>query len=479
MGTTLSFTFPLGRFHATRWGGGANTSDVEWPPSPWRILRALIATWYSRWPELPSTDLDRIIEALGAPNAYLTPPTRPGSTRHYMPDLTHTTAESGNTDQVLDSFLAVPPQSPLLVHWVRDLVGDDRATLAKLVELMPYLGRSESVCVAALCDGAPVPDATWWRMGESGPRVRTAELLAPDGPTQRRLLEATTVDTRRAGRPIPIGARRVTYGTSAVELLPAARRLRMKSPDTGFRYELSSTVPVRAANAILATDALHGLLAGVLANGGLGDEAAALVGVTEAGKPRSGVHDHLHVIAVPERAGDAQLMAARTPIVAMILWSPTPMSPSASALVHGANPVLRTRQYLGDEMSDQRLLAAGSGQINDVAPELIGPSRTWTSAMPYLAVRHRKRRHTDVSFLDEDIRFECRYRSMPEPREIELLDGKETLREVAQYRRRRTSERLDRQRRGYSIRLVFSEPIAGPILLGQLSHFGFGLFAPC
>jgi len=39
----LSFTFPGGRYHATPWGRHVNEADLEWPPSPWRIVRALIA----------------------------------------------------------------------------------------------------------------------------------------------------------------------------------------------------------------------------------------------------------------------------------------------------------------------------------------------------------------------------------------------------------------------------------------------------
>ena|GEM_PF-6598726 len=41
----LAFTFPGGRYHATLWNRHVNE---EWPPSPWRILRALIAVWHRK-----------------------------------------------------------------------------------------------------------------------------------------------------------------------------------------------------------------------------------------------------------------------------------------------------------------------------------------------------------------------------------------------------------------------------------------------
>ena len=53
-GTTLAFRFPLGRYHANPWDRAVNEGATEWPPSPWRILRALVATWHTRWPDLPA-----------------------------------------------------------------------------------------------------------------------------------------------------------------------------------------------------------------------------------------------------------------------------------------------------------------------------------------------------------------------------------------------------------------------------------------
>ena len=50
MSTSLGLRFPWGRYHATAWGRQANEGAAEWPPSPWRILRALYATWRARAP---------------------------------------------------------------------------------------------------------------------------------------------------------------------------------------------------------------------------------------------------------------------------------------------------------------------------------------------------------------------------------------------------------------------------------------------
>ena len=54
MPATLAIRFPLGRYHANPWDRSVNEGAAEWPPSPWRILRALVATWHTRWPGLPA-----------------------------------------------------------------------------------------------------------------------------------------------------------------------------------------------------------------------------------------------------------------------------------------------------------------------------------------------------------------------------------------------------------------------------------------
>ena len=62
----IELRFPAGRFHATPWGRHVNEGAVEWPPSPWRILRALIATWYLKVSpeEAPEPLMRKLIQAL-------------------------------------------------------------------------------------------------------------------------------------------------------------------------------------------------------------------------------------------------------------------------------------------------------------------------------------------------------------------------------------------------------------------------------
>ena len=43
----IQITFPWGRYHAHPWGlNPVRLREPEWPPSPWRLLRALASSWF-------------------------------------------------------------------------------------------------------------------------------------------------------------------------------------------------------------------------------------------------------------------------------------------------------------------------------------------------------------------------------------------------------------------------------------------------
>jgi CRISPR-associated protein Csb2 len=138
----LAFHFPAGRYHATPWGRNVNEADVAWPPEPWRILRALIATWWrkgerDRWSE---DDLSALIDALAKQPPIYRLPDRAvhAHTRHYMPAPLKTTL-------VFDAFARLPADSEIIVAWPELTLSKALFALATdLAGGIGYLGRAES-----------------------------------------------------------------------------------------------------------------------------------------------------------------------------------------------------------------------------------------------------------------------------------------------------------------------------------------------
>lgn len=119
----------------------------------------------------------------------------------------------------------------------------------------------------------------------------------------------------------------------------------------------------------------------------------------------------------------------------------------------------------------------GIGRIEDGTPELVRPATVWNSATPFTPSRYPGRHDTWPDFLAEQVRRELRHRGLPEPRAVAVVDG--DWREVLRSRPSRWGGRRGTPNRASAyLRLTFDEPVSGPIALGQLSHFGLGLFAP-
>jgi len=150
MPVILKLTFPAGRYHATPWGRHVNEGVPEWPPSPWRLLRALVATWRRKCPDLSEADVRRVLDKLIRPPHFHLPSARVAHTRHYMP-----WEKKGPADRtmVYDTFVVVSRRNPLLISWPDALLSlDDQSTLKRLAECLTTLGRAEGWVQSELID---------------------------------------------------------------------------------------------------------------------------------------------------------------------------------------------------------------------------------------------------------------------------------------------------------------------------------------
>src|SRR5574337_833496 len=180
-----SFKFLAGRYHATPWGRHVNEGAVEWPPSPWRILRALVATWRRTLSDLPQERVEPILRALAEPPEFLLPPASTGPARHFMPwDKNWKPNEPDKAKtKVFDAFVAVSRETPLWVRWPQVSLGrNQRNTLACILTNLNTLGRSESWCQAELVNGADSPDRRACRplQGDVPRNHEIVRLLCPD-----------------------------------------------------------------------------------------------------------------------------------------------------------------------------------------------------------------------------------------------------------------------------------------------------------
>ncbi|MCG6156316.1 type I-G CRISPR-associated protein Csb2 [Rubinisphaera margarita] len=534
---TIEFRFPTGKWHATPWGRQVNEGAVEWPPAPWRILRALIAVWHQKHHDVPEEAMRELISTLGmALPVYRLPLTSEGHTRHYMPIASH------NRTKIFDTFIALSPESPVLVHWPDVTLPDSlRQLLTCLLESMSYLGRAESWVFATLADWSETADAKPLAEASVGPNQELVRLLAPaglDGYQQwrsqyisdlksRKLaekqahaiskgkssetakltrkdieqlessvpvdlfdsLQRDTSDLRKAGWNRPPGSEWIPYVRNKKTEPPRITfRSSQLKPMTAARFAVAGAVRPRLTEALFLAERVRQALIKI------SDGAEVFIGRdTDSGHSAIAQgHQHAHIFC--ESNDDPQGRVTQ-----VSLYADIPFDARAERALRAL------RRTWGRDGHDLQYVLIGLGNPEDFGgvderkgeSPIFAQAATWTSLTPFVPADRLRRQYRlddpgEVIRCEKDlfriIRKELSRRSWLQnhaskltavgllPRSSRLGNSRAP---VLKFRRERRS---GGGRRGnasaFGLTLRFSELVSGPISLGYASHFGLGLFIP-
>lgn len=456
----IAVRFPFGRYHATAWGRHHNEGAVDWPPSPWRLLRAIYATWANRCPDVDERRFTEALSKLGEPPRYSVPAFSLGCTRHYLPDENRRGGTGGSTDASMDAFVALHPDEPLVVGWDAPMNVDDLEVLETVVSRMTYLGRAESQCEVRLATESDRRLADWNCTPLPDESDDVTRLLASDGPIDIAAVTRRPTDIRRNLNMVqPPGTRHVAYPKLHPVEEPTRRRPAPPNAPTAIRWRISG----RARPPITASLAMTGVLRRAVLSG-IGERSIpALAGRDLNGEPLRG-HGHAHFLALPGQNPKF--------VEDLILWIPGGIddaSLSCAARVDG----LRGHGHLSDFIPCD-LGMADIGSIELIAPELTGTSASWTSLTPFSPPRHKKRNQDWGRYLQTQVDEELLRRGFQATATVTLVAGS-----WLKWRRHKIArETLRDARPVYGLSLTFDEPVGGPLCLGALSHLGLGLFRP-
>lgn len=533
----ISFTFLAGRYHATPWGRHVNEGAVEWPPSPWRILRALVATWKRTLPDLPQEQVEPIFRALAEPPEFLLPPASTGHTRHFMPWF-----KKGPDDRALvfDTFVAVSRESPVWVRWPNvSLDGAQRDALTCLLRNLNTLGRSESWCEAELADDVGNPD---WRVcrllqGDVPPGHEIVRLLCPDPESAFADDHVVTVTNKTAGRgknkrtveersaiydpawhlcmetlqlhrerwSDPPGSRWVPYTRprDCFKIEPKAhtRQMADRTRIRVVRYALDSTVLPLVTDTLPVAEAARRTLMGLYGrqvwkrlhgatpypdDAAQRPKSSVLSGKDASGNPRQG-HRHAYYLPTDED-GDGRLDH-------LTIYAPDGFGADEQRAFDALRGLRAGRE--AEARHPLRVLLLGMGDQTAFPRGPCQAAQVWESATPYLATRYAKTRGRNridlrspearAAFLIEDLGAQLRAVRQDIAGEVTiepLWDQNQVFSIADRWRsiqfkrfRRKSSDDGGRRLAG-AFRLMFSAPVRGPLALGWSSHFGLGQFVP-
>jgi CRISPR-associated protein Csb2 len=533
----ISFRFLCGRFHATPWGRHVNEGVAEWPPSPWRLLRALVATWKQKLDgEFVASEIEPVLRALATTPSFILPPATVAHCRHFMPWY-----KKGPNDRTLifDSFVVCDPSRRVTAVWPdAELARDQQNTLSRLLENLGALGRAESWCEAQILSepetlglevNCPPLDRLHDREGYEITRVLCADpesAFADDGmasvekpknsrgknrtagtmrhplydPNWHLCVETSQLHSERCSD--PPGSRWVRYGrrNDCFKSEPRPKTYPPKAaPPQVARFALDSAVLPLVTDTLPVAEAARYMLMGIYgrrtANAdGVKGKSEIFSGKDSEGNPLTR-HEHAYYLPTDEdddgRLDHLTIVAAegfgRDELKALDLLAE-----------------LRGRRE-NDPRHPLRVLLQGLGRLEDYHPFPLGPASDWVSATPFIVTRHLKKRgakrdslelwndipgFTTTVLQEELSRWLAR---QPQATGLEvgsvdiapMLDEQGAFRLTTrhlrsiQFKRYRRKPGDDGGRRfSGSFRLTFQRPMQGPICLGHSAHFGMGLFLP-
>ena len=462
MATVLQLEFPWGRYHATPWGRNVNEGLPEWPPSPWRVLRALFASWKARCPNLSADDVEAALSLLAGAPAIRVPMMKPAHLRHFMPQIGHRSIGKPKTTLTFDSFAAVCPDAPIFIEWDVDMAPSARKALEEMAAGISYLGRSESICNVTLVHRVGDCTSVLWRPAREDDPT-DVEILCASEPLHFRDLIQSPDSVRRSGRLFPPGSRLVGYRkTDSTDSITVSETWRPTY--SAVRFAVQPRPRPTISNAVVVAELLRRATL----------KKHAVPSEVLSGKEPSGLrsrlnHQHAHYMALPR--GDRS--DAGAPIDALLVWAPGRLMGDELAALAQVKWLRPGQAAKG--IPDLAVALAAFGEIDEVAPEIVGPSPCWESRTPFAPSRHASRSSWSDHVRSEIERELSVYRGLPTPVSVDVLD-----KDVQRYRRYRLppKETMGSRRRSAMVRIKFDRPVEGPIVLGSLSHFGLGLFLP-
>jgi CRISPR-associated protein Csb2 len=486
----IRMRFLAGRFHATPWGHHVNEGVVEYPPSLWRLLRSLVATFYRVFPARAHENgghndsvlqLKGILAKLSAPPEFRLPNAAVAHTRHYD--------QANDGVKFFDTFISVNPKDELLWLWRDVALGEnEREALAGLLASLGTFGRAEAWCEAGLLS----EDETRLLAEESNDAFRlnsqpfteavshvnqeTMRLLLPVASADAdQLFETLKIETavmRKRKQLEPEGSRWVTY-TRPQNILQPRRSgpisVRNNKSYTVARFALSSSVLPLVTDAMPFAETARFALSQCRAGNSY---SPALMGKTKDGEPLKG-HEHAHFF-VTDEDGDGRLDH-------LTVYAPCGFNRDDLGALGQLPSVKRYKN-----LPNVRTVLLGLGEREDFedAP-LFRKGKRWRSITPFSLPRFANRgggkppRPRDLP--EAQLVRELRNRGLPDPIRIEPVDGYKTEKRPQFRWLEFHTRRLRKETEGHGLagfEIEFAEAVRGPIAVGFGCHFGLGLFIP-
>lgn len=467
-----------GRYHATPWGRNANEGVPEWPPSTFRLSRAIIDAWKRKYPEIDKDVVFRIMAALASESPdYWIPPANSSHLRLYLHQNASSLKKRFSKQKVFDPFIIVAPHDEVSISWPDVSLDDgDLEVLDMLLKAINYLGRSESWCDLYLgrCEQDPncLHDMQEG-LNEDYVRIKVAGLTNPRDYVEVKdrkkksitwfdSLALSSKDIEKMGFDLPPSLQFHDYLMDP-QCLGVRRKssTQLTSPETReVLYRIEGKVSVPIGESVKVSEMARRLLMGIHSRI-MGDPTK--VSTKFSGKDRESIplKGHVHCYFSPldmDNDGFLDHLSIRC------------REPFTKEELLALDRLERLPRSGGHELV---LTPIRTNKKVDKRPN------TMVSRTPYVSPRHhRKGRGDFMEWMKAELMRDLKDAGLPEPTSMEQVPYLMTGRCNIQWFEFIRSRKNDTANYGFGFRLRFDEPVPEKFNVGYGAHYGLGLFMP-
>ncbi len=475
-----------GRYHANPWGRHVREAAVEWGPSPYRLIRAIIDTQFRKMPEANEEIMKTIISKLSSslPIYHL-----PKASYSFM-DIFVNNNKRGDPDrkeEIFDAFVVVNPSDPLFIKWEKPILSEDeRNYLSKLLEKINYLGRSESWVKIELDDA---PKETEWNSFPLNYKheqtnleeIRVAVPVPKEDYTTQNskiswfnglILRTEDLENMNIGNSPAM--KFVNYYASSDRFTAKDGPYKIPASDSVLHeqfnsvlYEIESKLPPSIIDSVEVGNNIHRALMGkykkITGNNNIPD---LFSGRDQSGNPLKG---HKHIFILPLDLNYDGVLDH------VLIESKKTFNPDEFKTLNS----FRTLWQRNGEKIRFIPLQFGMRDKIEFPLNVNRHGRVFLSETPVVLTRHYRKGRGDItSWIKSEIKHEALDQGLPEPISISFVPNLERNgRKLNWIEFRRSRNRFPEQI-GYGFRIEFDEDLKGPISIGYGAHYGLGLFMP-
>ena len=512
----IKINFIYSKYYATLWGSQVNEEKVDWPPSPWRFLRALVSSWYLN-KSLNQKDIrlerDKFIELLNLLTdlpIYILPKVNISSTRHYMKENILKSEKNKiiqelKKDKIINTFIVLPKDNAYIILEWQDvnLNSEQKELLSILLNSIKYFGRSESNAILSIIDNdnvnldknhikaLPLPEENFENSNLKGNIVKilSCEKIKTttnsDKINDKRdlidILGITTAEMKENGYSIPKGSRWVNY-----ILDENAYEMEVITKNNYNNYKVAYFLVYRKNRidpkyTVMISEKIHR----ALIKNSNGEQV--FTGCDNLKRPLKG-NKHSFIFLLSNKQEGYNF------INNMVIYAPMGFNENSVRALHKLNSI-----YNYNDRKIKFFLIKLGCEKDFQYLQIFSKSKYWKSVTPFVPTLHPKFNHRGIPRMDSDINLQ---KGSPEYDLVRLIKKDDRFKDLTvkinfsksiskselnymlgfKLNRKEGKYKLENGKHngdiGYYMEIEFDKEVAGPLAFGYGNHFGLGLFKP-